>query len=129
MRDALGAALAAAALAFAAVALTVGIRGGEDGESAASAAPSGHASGRAIFTRMGCGSCHTLAAAGSKGQIGPDLDSRLEQHTRATLVARITAPPSSGELSEMPTDFGSRMNARELEALVDFLLAARSPVP
>lgn len=57
MRDALGAALAAATLAFAAVALTVGIRGGEDGESAASAAPSEHASGRAIFTRMGCGSC------------------------------------------------------------------------
>ena len=89
MRDALGAALAAAALAFAAVALTVGIDDGADGESRAQRSARAGAqlerdSGRAIFARMGCGSCHTLAAAGSKGQFGPDLDSRLEHHTRAT---------------------------------------------
>jgi len=31
---------------------------------------------------MGCGSCHTLAAAGSGGSIGPNLDERLGRHTR-----------------------------------------------
>ena len=133
MRDALGAGLGAAALAFAVVALAIGIDDGSRGEGAASAtaapatgAPAGHESGRAIFARMGCGSCHTLAAAGSTGQIGPNLDGRLGQHTRASLIARITASPSApDDFSAMPTNFASRMNARELDALVRFLLAAR----
>jgi mono/diheme cytochrome c family protein len=32
------------------------------------------AAGAAVFDSAGCGSCHTLAAAGSHGQIGPNLD-------------------------------------------------------
>jgi cytochrome c oxidase subunit II len=124
MRDALVAGLAAAALAFAVVALGVGIEGEGDAPRA-SPSQAGHESGRAVFARMGCGSCHTLAAAGSSGQIGPDLDSRLGHHTRATLIAQITSPAGGG-LGAMPDDFGSRMNARELDALVSFLLSARS---
>jgi cytochrome c551/c552 len=124
MRDALVAGLAAAALAFGAVALGVGIDGGSDNPRASAAPKDG--SGPAVFARMGCGSCHTLAAAGSMGQIGPNLDARLARHTRASLIARITAPPSDPEgFTMMPTDFASRMDARELDALVRFLLAAR----
>jgi cytochrome c551/c552 len=133
MRDALTTGLGAAALAFAVVVLAVGIRAGSGDEGAASvtaaeptSARTEHESGQAIFGRMGCGSCHTLAAAGSKGQIGPNLDRALERHTRASLIARITAPPSEVDsFSAMPMDFGSRMNARELDSLVRFLLAAR----
>jgi cytochrome c551/c552 len=129
MKHALGAGLAAAALAFAVVALGVGIQSGsrdEDRAAAAAAAHSEHESGRAVFARMGCGSCHTLAAAGAMGQIGPNLDARLARHTRASLMARITAPPSDPEgFSMMPTNFASRMDARELDALVRFLLASR----
>jgi cytochrome c551/c552 len=131
MKHALGAGLAAAALAFAVVALAVGIHAGSEGEDRAAAPTAGatrteHESGRAVFARMGCGSCHTLAAAGSTGQIGPNLDSRLARHTRASLIARITAPPSDPEgFSMMPTNFAGRMDARELDALVRFLLAAR----
>jgi hypothetical protein len=73
---------------------------------------------------MGCGSCHILAAAGSYGQIGPNLDNRLSHHTRATLIAQITSPAGDGGFSGMPDDFASRMTARELDSLVDFLLAA-----
>ena len=130
MRQALGAGLAVAALAFAAVALGAGIGDGAEGGStsatAAAGAGAGRESGRAAFARMGCGSCHALAAAGSKGEIGPNLDARLEGHTRASLIARITAPPSDPEgFGMMPTNFGSRMNTRELNSLVSFLLAAR----
>ncbi len=32
------------------------------------------AAGAAVFEQAGCGSCHTLGAAGSKGQAGPNLD-------------------------------------------------------
>jgi mono/diheme cytochrome c family protein len=81
-------------------------------------------SGRAIFTRMGCGSCHRLAAAGSTGEIGPDLDQRLPAHDRASLTAVITDPDRGGAFVEMPEDFGERMNAAELDSLVEFLLAA-----
>lgn len=30
--------------------------------------------GSQVFTQAGCGTCHTLAAAGARGQIGPNLD-------------------------------------------------------
>ena len=123
MRDALVAGLAAAALAFGAVALGVGIDGGSDNPRASAAPEDG--SGPAVFARMGCGSCHALAAAGSTGQMGPDLDSALEHHTRATLIAQITAPAGNGGFSAMPDDFASRMSSAELDSLVDFLLAQR----
>ena len=37
--------------------------------------PTGNAkNGPAVFAVSGCGSCHTLAAAGASGGGGPDLD-------------------------------------------------------
>ena len=41
---------------------------------------------------MGCGGCHTLAAANSRGQFGPNLDERLPSYSRAALKAKITDP-------------------------------------
>ena len=32
------------------------------------------AAGEAVFAEAGCGGCHTLAAAGSSGAVGPNLD-------------------------------------------------------
>jgi mono/diheme cytochrome c family protein len=124
MSDVLTEGLMATALAFAVVALGVGIEGDTDAPHAGAA--QADAAGRAVFARMGCGSCHTLAAAGSSGQMGPDLDSRLGHHTRATLIAQITSPAGDGGVSAMPDDFGNRMDAREMDALVRFLLSART---
>jgi len=39
--------------------------GGEGGDAAA---------GKAVFASAGCGGCHTLKAAGSSGNVGPNLD-------------------------------------------------------
>jgi mono/diheme cytochrome c family protein len=114
--------LVAAAIAFAAVAAATGDGEGEAVSPAAS--PAAVATGGALFARMGCGSCHTLAAAGAFGQIGPDLDTSLASHTRASLTAKIVDP---GQASMMPGNFGERMSDAELEALVDFLLDARPP--
>ena len=44
--------------------------------------------GKAAFTTAGCGSCHTLKAAKSKGTIGPNLDT--ESLTEAKIVTQIT---------------------------------------
>ena len=119
----LAAAVAGAAAAFAVVVVTTdgGGPAGDGGPATAAAQGSG---GRAGFTSMGCGSCHRLAAADSTGQIGPDLDERLQHHTRESLTAVIRRPPAG---SVMPEDFGARMDEAEFDALVDFLLAQREP--
>lgn len=86
------------------------------------------ASGRELFFQMGCGSCHRFRDAGSAGVIGPDLDERLPAYDRRSLRATILKPPGSapGSFSVMPENFGARMNSEALDALVSYLLAARS---
>jgi cytochrome c oxidase subunit 2 len=124
--------LAAAAAAFAVVLLTTDDSGNGRAPDSAQVAtpapvenvPAGHEDGLAVFTRMGCGGCHRLAAAQSGGPIGPNLDDRLPSHTQESLTAAILTPPAG---SIMPEDFGRRMSDAELDALVDFLLAAREP--
>ena len=94
-------------------------RGGEHAQ------PSAPEAGRAVFARMGCGSCHRLAAGGGDGQVGPDLDTLLPGYTATALRAKIVDPYPAGDptyFSAMPQDFGSRMSATELDALVAFLL-------
>jgi mono/diheme cytochrome c family protein len=41
---------------------------------ATSAAQGDPAAGKQVFASAGCGGCHTLKAAGSSGNVGPDLD-------------------------------------------------------
>src|SRR5947199_1711174 len=41
----------------------------------------GATSGKALFAKNGCVSCHTYKPAGANGKIGPDLD-RLPQYAR-----------------------------------------------
>ena len=48
--------------------------------------------GRLVFAQMGCGSCHALKAAGSRGEIGPSLDVALKEHSRSSLAAKIQRP-------------------------------------
>ena len=127
--------IAAAAAAFAVVLLTTDDDGNgraPAGEQVAAPAPAAlppevparHEAGFAAFNRMGCGGCHRLAAAGSSGPIGPDLDALLPDHTRKSLRAAILSPPP---LALMPDNFGERMSDAELDALVGFLLAVREP--
>ncbi len=115
--------LAAGAAFAAGVALT-----GDDGRAGATASPAAGASaGNAVFARMACGGCHTLAAANSNGQIGPNLDERLPGHTAASLRAKIVDPYAGTPASfyAMPRNFGERLSDGELDELVAFLLYAR----
>jgi mono/diheme cytochrome c family protein len=110
-------------LAVAALVL-VAFSGGEDDPGAPRATTSGAtapADGKALYAQMGCGSCHTFKAAGSSGQIGPNLDAALANSTPVQVHAIIVDP-----VSPMPGDFGERMNAAELDALSDWLVQAAS---
>jgi cytochrome c oxidase subunit 2 len=44
------------------------------GQTKATTSPNSSVSGAAVFKNNGCGSCHTLQAAGASGKVGPDLD-------------------------------------------------------
>jgi mono/diheme cytochrome c family protein len=121
----------AGALAAGAVLLALGgpARGGErmTGELTPARAVAGDrtAAGRALFARMGCGSCHRFTAGEGIGFVGPDLDTVLPNYDAAKLRAKITNPYSSGpsdSFVQMPA-FAGRMSAAELDALVAFLLS------
>ncbi len=61
------------------------------------------AAGEAVFATAGCGGCHTLEAAGSSGNVGPNLDEAKPD--AALVVDRVTngkdgMPSFKGQLSE-----------------------------
>jgi mono/diheme cytochrome c family protein len=58
--------------------------------------------GKAVFASAGCGSCHTLKAAASKGNVGPNLDAL--KPSEPTVEKQVTnggggMPPFKGQLS------------------------------
>jgi mono/diheme cytochrome c family protein len=97
------------------------------------------AAGKQIFTTVGgCGACHTLAAAGTSGTVGPDLTARLgsdcataksKQIRGATLdkciYTAITNPyayiPSGYTSGVMPNTFAKTLSPTQIQALVTFL--------
>jgi mono/diheme cytochrome c family protein len=100
------------------------------------------ADGKMVFTGVGgCASCHTLAAAGATGTVGPDLDVRLRSDCAlpASMKIRgdtlekcihtaITDPyafiPSGYAAGVMPDTFAHTLTTNEIAALVNFLSTA-----
>jgi cytochrome c551/c552 len=87
------------------------------------------AAGKAVFASNGCGSCHTLAAAGATGTIGPDLGKIAGDATKAGMPLNafiqqsITDPAaftaSGGPwATAMPTTFASSLSASQIADLV-----------
>ena len=63
--------------------------------------------GAAVFEAQGCGSCHTLAAAGSTGETGPDLDGALADRDPGYIEESIVDPAAvvaEGYLAEHHAD-------------------------
>lgn len=75
----------------------------EGGETAAAAGEGDAAAGAAVFEGAGCGGCHTLAAAGSAGNVGPNLDELKPSYDQVLDIVtngRGAMPAFSGQLSE-----------------------------
>jgi cytochrome c oxidase subunit 2 len=91
------------------------------------------AAGKAVFAGAGgCGSCHTLADAGSSAQIGPNLttaivpDSRkrglgLAPFIRESIVSPNAFIAAGFPANVMPQSFGSTLSPSQLNALVAYL--------
>ena len=61
------------------------------------------AAGAAVFESAGCGSCHVLAAAGTSGTVGPNLDETqpsAENTYEQILNGGGGMPPFKDQLSE-----------------------------
>ena len=87
------------------------------------------------FNTMGCNGCHSLAAAGAKGVVGPVLDglgqragSTASGQDAATYIRTSIVKPGDQIVpgfadNVMPRNFGERLKPEQLQALVDFLMA------
>jgi mono/diheme cytochrome c family protein len=81
--------------------------------------------GAQVFANNGCGGCHTLAAAGSSGVTGPDLDEVLPGQSPEKIEEDIVDP--NAEIAKgyqaniMPQSFGETLSEEELKQLVEYL--------
>jgi mono/diheme cytochrome c family protein len=100
------------------------------------------ADGKKVFTGIGgCGSCHVLAAAGSSGTVGPNLDkdlkancaspaskkvrgATLQQCIKTAIVNPYAYLPAGYRAGVMPNTFGHTLTPTEITALVNFLSTA-----
>ncbi len=109
-----GRAAAIGGTAFA-VALFAGC--GDDSGSGSSDAPAktitASTDGAQIFKEATCASCHTLAAAGGEGRIGPNLDN--EKPPAAEVVEKVTNGDGS-----MPA-FKGRLSTEQIQAVADYV--------
>ena len=71
--------------------------------------------GEAIFKGAGCAGCHTLAAAGAKGTVGPNLD-QLASKLSVALVARQVT--NGGAV--MPA-FKGKLSAAQIQAVAKYV--------
>jgi mono/diheme cytochrome c family protein len=82
--------------------------------------------GAQVFANNGCGGCHTLAAAGSGGVTGPNLDEKLPGQSAAMVEESIVDPNaqivSGYPANVMPANFGEALTKQELEDLVQYLV-------
>jgi mono/diheme cytochrome c family protein len=61
--------------------VVAGCGGGGDSKSSSGSDSASAAKGKSIFVEK-CGACHTLAAAGTTGQVGPSLDEIMPDEQR-----------------------------------------------
>jgi mono/diheme cytochrome c family protein len=98
--------------------------------------------GETIFKGVGgCGSCHTLAAAGTTGTVGPNLDLRLrsdcatpesmkirgttlDECIHTAIVNPYAYIPSGYAAGIMPDTFSKTLSPSQIQALVAFLSTA-----
>ncbi|RDI74878.1 Cytochrome C oxidase, cbb3-type, subunit III [Gaiella occulta] len=70
--------------------------------------------GKSLFASQGCGGCHTLAAAGASGNVGPNLDQAKPSYELA--VTRVTKGQGA-----MPA-FGDSLKAQQIADVAQFVV-------
>jgi mono/diheme cytochrome c family protein len=82
-------------------------------------------SGKPDVGAIGCGSCHTMKAAGTSGTIGPNLDKELTADPASAARESIVDPNKEiipgYSANVMPTNYGTALTKQELDALVNYV--------
>jgi cytochrome c oxidase subunit II len=82
------------------------------------------ADAKSIFVQN-CGSCHMLAAAGTTGTTGPDLDTVVPDMSQENILDSIVDPNAvitpGYEPNLMPQNFGETLSDEQLNTLVAYL--------
>jgi cytochrome c oxidase subunit II len=99
--------------------------GGGGGAGAAVNAKQLFTGGNAATGATARATCHTLADAGAKGQVGPDLDKVLKGRDAAFIKESILNPDKviapGYQPGVMPPNFGDTLSAQQVDALVKYL--------
>ena len=99
--------------------------GGGGGAAAAVDAKALFTAGDADTGATACATCHTLADAGAKGQVGPDLDKVLKGKDAAFIKESILDPDKEiapgFQPGIMPANFGDTLSPEQVDALVKYL--------
>ncbi len=85
----------------------------DPGEASGGQAGGGEADGEAIFASAGCGGCHVLAAAGTSGNVGPNLDG--SKPSKDLVIDRVTNGKGA-----MPA-FKDSYSAEEIAAVAEYV--------
>src|SRR5918997_6380087 len=93
----------------------------------------GSTGGQELFTQK-CGSCHALEAAGTRGNIGPDLDAAFvrpreegfdEPSIREVVLGQMKYPiepmPPAEELFPLSNEYGEADREADLNAIATFV--------
>ncbi len=84
------------------------------------------ARGREVFEDAGCDRCHSIAATGADGKLGPRLDTideELDHNLESIADPRDDIADGYPE-KLMPTDFADRLGDGDLRAVAAFVTAA-----
>ena len=106
----------------------------EAGGEPAGGEPAAGGAGAQVFADNGCGSCHTLAAAGSTGEVGPNLEESLASDDDTAGIEEMIRKPNV-EVVEgypanvMPQDYGESISPAELHELSEFLVESTPAKP
>jgi cytochrome c oxidase subunit II len=104
--------------------------GGQSGDAGGDTGGGGGAAldGEEIFSATGCGGCHTLAAAGTNGNVGPELD-QISNADEAYIKESIEDPSATVVQGFndgiMPSNYADQLSPEEIDALVKYLLEAQ----
>jgi mono/diheme cytochrome c family protein len=91
---------------------------GTSGPGATSSPASAGTNGAAIFKSAGCSGCHTLAAAGATGTVGPNLDQLAPKLTMSIVVRQVT---NGGAI--MPA-FKGKLTAAQIQAVAKYVTSS-----
>lgn len=114
---------------------TIRVAAAGDGEAPAPEPEGGTGkAGAQVFASAGCGNCHALSAAGSTGEVGPNLDESLAPDDDTAGIEEMILHPNEEVIegyppNVMPKTYGQTLSEEEVHQLAEFLVASTPAKP